>query len=103
MNPATSADGSKGMPIAKQHAAVLAAVATYTDRYKALAELRAKEGRVLSGENRTRIEEAIAALAAASKSLGDLLAATEPKQQPDLYQLWLNYQRTLARINGVPQ
>lgn len=80
MNPATSADGTKGRPIAIEHAAVLAAVTAYTERYQQLSELRAKEGRVLSGDNRKRIESAIEALAGATKALDDLLAATEPKQ-----------------------
>lgn len=80
MNPATSADGSKGRPIIIEHAAVLAAVDAYIKRYQQLSELRAKEGRVLSGENRKRIESAIEALAGATKALDELLAATEPKQ-----------------------
>lgn len=101
MNPATSADGQKGRPIVIEHATVLAAVDSYIKRYQQLAELRAKEGRVLSGENRKRIESAIDALAGASKALRDLLDATEPKQKDDMRQLWLETQRTLARLNGV--
>jgi HK97 family phage prohead protease len=104
MNPATSADGTKAQPLHMQHAMVLAAVADYTRRYKQLSELRAKEGRVLSGENRKRIEDAVKALADASTALSDLLAATEPKQQPDrdaVRRLYMETQRTLARINGV--
>jgi len=101
MNPATSADGQKGQPLQSHHAMVLAAIASYTDRYKQLAELRAKDGRVLSGENRKRIEEAVQALSTATTTLNDLLAATEPKQQTDIRQLWLETQRTLAALNGV--
>lgn len=104
MNPATSADGTKTQPIAVQHATVLAAVRDYIQRYKDLSELRAKEGRVLSGENRKRIEEAVKALDDATTVLNDLLAATEPKQQPDrerVRQLYLSYQSTLAQLNGV--
>lgn len=101
MNPATSADGTKGQPLQSHHAMVLAAIASYTDRYKQLAELRAKDGRVLSGENRARIEEAVKALETATTTLNDLLKATEPKQQTDIRQLWLETQRTLAALNGV--
>lgn len=101
MNPATSADGAKGQSITTQHAAVLAAVAAYTDRYKQLAALRAKDGRVLSGDNRKRIEAAVEALGTATTTLNDLLTATEPKQQQDMRQLWLHTQVTLARLNGV--
>jgi hypothetical protein len=60
---------------------------------------------VLSGENRKRIEDAVKALSDASAVLNDLLAATEPKQQqPDrdaMRRLYMETQRTLARINGV--
>lgn len=104
MNPATSADGSKGQPLDVHHATVLAAVGDYIKRYKHLSELRAKEGRVLSGENRKRIEDAVKALGDATTALNDLLAATEPKQQPNrdtVRRLYLETQRTLARLNGV--
>jgi HK97 family phage prohead protease len=107
MNPATSADGSKrGQPIADEHAAVLAAVRAYQGRLKSLSELRAKEGRVLSGESRKRIEAAVTALDDATTALKDLLAATEPKASVDkteLRRLWLDYQRTIAHLNGVPR
>lgn len=104
MNPATSADGTKtGRPILVEHATVLAAVAAYTDRYQQLSELRAKEGRVLSGENRTRIKEAVDALEAARKALDGLLAATDPQKTltPDDAQLFAEYQRTVRYLNGV--
>lgn len=80
MNPATSADGQKGSPLFVEHSTVLAAVDAYIERYKALAQLRAKEGRVLSGENRKRIESAVDALAGATEALKGLLAATEPQK-----------------------
>lgn len=86
MNPATSADGSKnGLPLSLEHDAVLAAVHAYIDRYKAVAALRAKDGRVLSGENRKRIEDAVGAMDTARATLSDLLTATEPKQQTGNY------------------
>lgn len=102
MNPATSADGRKGRPIAVEHAMVLAAVADYTKRYQHLSELRAKEGRVLSGETRKRIEDAVDALAMAQTTLKALLAATDPKDRPDVRALLLEMQQTFARLNGVP-
>ena len=112
MNPATSADGAKtGLPLNDHHAAVLAAVGVYQKRLAALSELRAKEGRVLSGENRKRIEDAIGSLKEATDALQGLLAATEPKAAPvpapavatpeTISQLYAQYQRTLASINGV--
>lgn len=103
MNPATSADGQKGRPLFVEHDTVLAAVDAYTKRYQQLSELRAKEGRVLSGENRKRIESAIEALDGAQKALADLLIATEPKSNIDMRRLLLDTQRTLASLNGVPR
>lgn len=107
MNPATVA--VKRLPLAEHSDSVLAAVKEYTDRLEALHSLRAKEGRVLSGENRKRIEEAMEALDGALAALKTLLAATEPKQaviepQRDvevLRRLYLDYQHTLAQLNGV--
>ena len=106
MNPATSADGAKtALPMNDHHAAVLAAAASYTERVKALADLRAKDGRILSAENRKRIDEAAASIETAAATLRDLLAASEaPKQAPDpadMRQLLLLTQRTLAKLNGV--
>lgn len=102
LNPATSADGVKrAQPIDVQHATVLAAVADYTRRYAQLSELRAKEGRVLSGDNRKRIESAIEALDGATKALGDLLAATEPKSYAETHALrarWAAQQQRLREL-----
>jgi HK97 family phage prohead protease len=99
LNSSTSA--VKRMPLAAHSDSVLAAVEEYIDRVKDLSALRAKEGRVLSGESRKRIETAVEALAGASAALKDLLAATEPKQQVDIRLLMLQTQRTLATLNGV--
>lgn len=107
MNPATSADGSKtGQPLNEQHDAVLAAVRAYHSRLKALAELRAKEGRVLSGESRKRVEAALDALNSAGVALKDLLSASDPppKATPDrtaIRRLLADYERTRAYLNGV--
>lgn len=106
MNPATSADGAKiALPVHDHHAAVLAAAATYTERIKALADLRAKDGRILSAENRKRIEEAAASIETAAVTLRDLLAASEPPKaapdRDDMRRLFLLTQRTLATLNGV--
>lgn len=105
MNPATSADGSKRRPIQGEHAAVLAAVADYTERSKALATLRAKEGRVLSGESRKRIEAAVEAMQNAHAALTELLAATEPgksaqRKTQDVYAEWQAIQRRIT-VLGV--
>ncbi len=103
MNPATSADGTKaGRPLIVEHAAVLAAVDAYTTRYQELAALRAKEGRVLSGENRKRISDAVEALDGAATALRDLLAATEPaKGWHETHQLRAAWAATQQRLREL--
>lgn len=98
MNPATL--GAKGQPIDVQHTTALAAVADYIRRYKTLSELRAKEGRVLSGDNRKRIENAMEALTNATDALQGLLAATEP-QKSDALAAFAEFQRITAIHNGA--
>lgn len=80
MNPATSATGQKGIPLTIEQQTVHAAVARYITRLESLVSLRAKEGRVLSGENRKRIESTIEALNGATEALKALLAASEPQK-----------------------
>lgn len=99
MNPATV--GSKGLPLEIEHQTALAAVEGYIARLKSLATLRAKEGRVLSGENRKRIESAVDALAGATTALQDLLAATEKPDPAKMLPLWLEFQRIEASLGAT--
>jgi hypothetical protein len=99
MNAATI--GVKNRPFEIEHTTALAAVKSYTDRCCDLAALRAKDGRVLSGENRKRIKAAVDALNDAIGTLDDLLLATEPKQRHDMRRLQLEYERMLAQFNGA--
>jgi predicted RNase H-like nuclease (RuvC/YqgF family) len=112
MNPATSADGQKGLdwkvyPFAAHSDAVEAALAAYTKRARELKDIRAKEGRVLSGENRKRIESAVEALAGATDALKNLLTATEPQktggraETNQLRALWAQQQQRIREL-GVP-
>lgn len=103
MNPATV--GAKGLPLEIEQQTALAAVDAYIRRYQSLAALRAKEGRVLSGDNRKRIESAVEALAGASDALKTLLTMTEPQKATmrdtqQLYQQWQERVRA-ARQLGV--
>lgn len=103
-NPLASVTSSKRMPLADQSDAVLAAVEDYIDRLKRLHDLRVKEGRVLSGENRKRIETAIDALAGAQTALKDLLAASDKPNTDDakaLQHLYAEWLRADAFLNGV--
>lgn len=116
MNPATSADGAKGMPLQHEHDTVLAAVRGYTQRLKALIALRAKDGRQLSTANRQRIEECLQMMGECqtmasdcvqmcqecSTMLQDILDSNDSgKQTADVRRLYLEYQRALAHLNGV--
>jgi hypothetical protein len=81
MNPATSAEGSKGQPLTIEQAAVRAAVAKLADRWEQLHTLRVvKEGRRFSANSVREIEEAVTALEAATKRLKGLLAEPEPEK-----------------------
>lgn len=52
-------------------------------RSKSLADLRAKEGRVLSATNRERLKALTASLAEATTAIGELLAETDPNKHAD--------------------
>lgn len=80
-----------GLPFADHSDAVRVAVEEFVVRARAIAGLRAKEGRVLSAMTRARIaecrdaiEEATSSLLDVDADLADLLAATEPapKSEP---------------------
>ncbi len=114
MNPATVAVKGlywKARPLADYAEAVKADLEAFSAWVEELKERRLKEGRILSGENRKRIEDAIGSLKEATDALQGLLAATEPKAAPvpapaiatpeTISQLYAQYQRTLASINGV--
>lgn len=101
MNPATSADGSKGRPLVASAEAVKAALGTYLAELLALDERRRKEGRILSSANYTALKGVADDLDAAVESLRSLLAQAEPKRAGAARQVLLEAQRTLALINGV--
>lgn len=112
MNPATA--GVKGMlvpgmPFAGHGDAVVAAVAEYVERVKERAEFRAKEGRVLSGANRTRIKALVASLQEVTADLEQLLADTDPgkgereaaARKRQLEYLLLRARRAAAQLDMV--
>ncbi|MGN6810383.1 MAG: HK97 family phage prohead protease [Thermomicrobiales bacterium] len=93
-----------GLSFADQSAAVLAAVTDWSERARSLADLRQKEGRVLSEANRERIKAHADTLAGIVSDLRDLHAATAPADDGKAINVqaeYLAYQRTLARLNGV--
>lgn len=101
MNPATSADGSKGLGVAAHGQTVKAELAAYITRLTELQERRAKEGRVFSTANYNALKALADDLEGSIASLRELLSQGEPKQAPDVRALLLETQRTLAKLNGV--
>lgn len=95
--------GIKGnQPYADHAEAVLAAASGLVERSRSLADLRAKEGRTLSTANRTRLANLKESLASVLADIEELLTATEPPAKGiDAMTLFVEYQRTLARLNGV--
>lgn len=112
MNPATVASKNSlwlSMPVKDHSNAIIQVMNDYIERLKQLSERRSKEGRVLSDSNRNlignvadQIESTRGSLAEVRKALQELLTATEPKTTDlDVHRLWIQYQATLAQLNGV--
>lgn len=110
MNPVTSADGSKQLPLHIEQQTARAAVISYTQRLEALHALRVvKEGRRFSAATLNEIEEAVATLQSATTRLKSLIAVPESeadgktlrRKTQDIYQEWQTIQRRLIQL-GVP-
>jgi HK97 family phage prohead protease len=83
-NRATHTLGIKsGLTLTDHTDAALAACVDVADRYRALAALRAKEGRVLSAANRTRLAGLAEQMRLALVELDGLLSATERQTDDD--------------------
>jgi hypothetical protein len=101
MNPATSADGTKGRPLVAHGDVVKAAITAYIERVQDIKARREKEGRVFSQANYAALKELADDLDGLSMTLRDLLAQSEPKQRQDVRRLLVEYQRVRATLNGV--
>lgn len=78
----------EGTTYLNQAEATLDVVNSLIGRTKSLADLRRKEGRVLSSSNRQRIKHLLDALTSVASDLKELLDATEPSDDKNL-RLWL--------------
>lgn len=79
----------------KEHQAAegsLADVSAYLDRVKALAALRAKEGRTLSAANRERLERLLGVIAEVGKDIRKFLDDTDPDAKAKVDAAFLAYQ-----------
>lgn len=70
-------------------------------RARLLTDRRLKEGRAISAERRQRMGAIAGAMRAAADELEAILRETAPEKSPDGRRLFAEYQRTLARLNGV--
>ena len=79
---------------------VLATVENFIERSKALATLRAKEGRVLSDANRKRLSSLLASLQAVEADIAELLTATEPQAPKgvDIERLFVQFQQIRTEL-----
>lgn len=92
----------KGWTFADHAARVLGSVDAFTERSKALAALRAKDGRTLSAENRDRLRRLADQLGSATKGLSDLLAETDPgRHHEEAARLFAAYQKTRANLSKL--
>ena len=94
-------NAARGLSFTQEAETVLAVVEAFTDRSKALAAIRAKDGRVLSAANRERLGALAGQLREGLAELDTLLAETErddpnePKLlSPDGLRAWLSSERT---------
>lgn len=97
--------GVKGLPYLEQIDTVQAAVVDLVQRSQELASLRAKEGRVLSATNRTRIASLVETVRSSLVELDELLDATDPEKGRRLVdEAFLGYQQFLfSRNHRTPQ
>jgi uncharacterized protein len=103
MNPATL--GSKAIwkdrPLVEQAHAVETAIADLVERIQDVKAGRAKQGRVFSASNYAALESVAGELATLEARMRDLLSSAEPKANIDMRLLLVEYQRTIAQLNGV--
>ena len=108
MNDATAllnTKQSEGQTLEAQGTTALAAVVAYTERLRSVADLRAKEGRAISTARRDQMSGIADQLETAAANLRAILKETEPQKEPekgvDATALFVEYQRTLARLSGA--
>lgn len=84
---------------AQEGETVLIAVTDFLTRSRSLADLRAKEGRVLSDANRKRLSSLLASLQAVGADIEELLTATEPPAKgADIAHLFVEFQHIRSEL-----
>lgn len=78
---------------------VLATVEAFIGRSRSLADLRRKEGRVLSDANRKRLSSLLESLQAVEADIAELLTATEPAPKGvDVERLYVEFQHIRSEL-----
>jgi len=78
---------------------VRATVAAFIGRSRSLADLRRKEGRVLSDANRKRLSSLLESLQAVGADIEDLLSATDPAPKGvDVERLFIEFQHIRTEL-----
>lgn len=86
--------GVKGMSFVDHGEEVATALTAFVERTKSRADFRAKEGRVLSAANRTRLAALVETMHSAREELAALLEATDPeKGHREVEQMYLEFLR----------
>jgi len=101
METATLAIKEAGKTFSDEGEAVLAAVESFIARTKSLADLRQKEGRVLSSANRDRMKKLLGMLSGVASDLKELLDATEPVDTEKLAQAVLIFTKIKRELSEV--
>jgi HK97 family phage prohead protease len=80
--------------------AVLATIEAFIGRSKSLAEMRRKEGRVLSDANRKRLSSLLESLQAVEADIAELLTTTEPQAPKgvDVERLFVEFQHIRTQL-----
>jgi HK97 family phage prohead protease len=91
-----------GLPYADEAEQVLATCKAFTERSTSLADVRRKDGRVLSEANRKRLGGLLDALKAVQADIEDLLQSTEPPAKgASLLTEFVRYQKITAQIRAI--
>ena len=85
---------------AEEGETVLATVESFIERSKALAAMRATEGRVLSDANRKRLSSLLESLQAVGADIEDLLSSTDPQPAKgvDVERLFIEFQHIRTEL-----
>lgn len=98
----TRTDSIKSLqPFADEADAVLAAAEAFAKRAGSLAELRAKEGRMMSAANMERLKKVHAAMQGALADMERLMADMNPPKGIDLDAEYLKFQHATALLAGA--